>query len=296
MNCVICSCKKFSKIEKRVRDSIRHCVVKCEKCGHIQLSPIPSLIEEREFYNKNLQSKNISLPTKISDVSLNSYHDTKRRADFVSKYCSKKSRILDVGSGDGFFLKEMDKRGYEIMGLEVSNERRETSKRVAKVKVLDVDLTNKSITNENLGKFDCITLFHVLEHIINPVAFLQNIKKFIKTNGKIIIEVPNLKDALLLENKNYKDFYWQRAHLSYFYDNSLIKTIKKSGLLTKDVFFVQRYGLKNFMHWLVVGKPQIDEPIFQTNGKYKWLENYYKNYLCKSGKSDTLIVVAKVKI
>lgn len=296
MKCIICGCREFNRVEERVRDSSTHGIVKCKKCGFTQLYPLPSFSEEKEFYDRNLQSKNISSPDDLETIRLNSRYDTIRRADFVSNYCSFKDHILEIGSGDGFFLQEMEERGYDVMGLEVSKERRKTSKMVAKAKVLDINLMGELTTKEDLRKFDCVTLFHVLEHTLNPIFFLKTIKnKFIKKNGNIIIEVPNLKDLLISENKKYREFYWQRAHLFYFNDRTLTKIVEKAGFSVKKIYYIQRYGLENFMHWLMFGKPQISKPSFQTQGAYRWLEDYYKNYLCDVGKSDTIIIVAKPK-
>ncbi|OGZ75360.1 MAG: hypothetical protein A3I87_02785 [Candidatus Staskawiczbacteria bacterium RIFCSPLOWO2_02_FULL_39_8] len=293
MKCTLCGREKFNIVKKRIRDSHVHSVVTCKKCGLVQLSPRPSLKKEQEFYDKNLQSKNILSPTDIKTITLNSLHDTNRRADFVGKHCNKKSHILDIGSGDGLFLKEMEGRGYNITGLEVSKERRETSKKVAKAKVLDINLL-KDQPPADFKKFDGVTLIHVLEHIIDPVLFLQNIaKNFLKKDGSIIIEVPNLDDLLVVENKQYDAFYWQRGHVFYFNKKTLTQVVKKGGFLIKSFEYVQRYGLENFMHGQVKGKPQIDKPTFQIEGEYKWLEDYYKSYLCKIGKSDTMIIVIK---
>lgn len=295
MKCIICGSNIFSAISNRVRDSKSHRVVKCKKCGFIQLYPRPSLKEEQEFYDKNLQSKNIKLPDDLKIIQLNSLYDTKRRAEFVSNYCNTKDYILDVGSGDGFFLKEMQDRGYKILGIETSEERRKNSKKITDVEVLNINLLKNNFP-ENLKKFDCITLFHVLEHIFDPILFLKNIKNnFLKNSGKIIIEVPNIENLLVLDSKYYKKFHWQRGHLFYFNEKTLVKVVKKAGFSIKNTHYIQRYGLENFMQWFLIGKPQILKPNFHIEGKYKWLEDYYKNYLCKIGKSDTLLVVAENK-
>ena len=98
---------------------------------------------------------------------------------------------------------------------------------------------------------------------------------------------------LLNECKQYKDFYWQRAHLFYFNAKTLGKVVKNSNFEVFNISYVQRYSIENFMNWFMVGKPQIQEPIFTTKSTYEWLEDYYKNYLCKKRKSDTLVLIAK---
>lgn len=292
MNCIICGGEYFKTISERVRDSIKFKVVKCKNCGLLQLSPRPSINEDGEFYDQNCQSKNIGEPTSLKSMKKNSLDDTYRRADLVSEYISSSHNLLDIGSGYGFFLQEMHKRGYNITGIEISKEKRKISSRVSNVKVLDVNLIDD---NKELPTFDCITLFHVLEHISDPIHFLKVIKKHLGSDGKLIIEVPNIDDMLLWECEEYRNFYWQRAHLFYFNAKTLKEVVKESNFLTVDISYVQRYSLENFMNWFIVGKPQIMRPVFQTGDTYKWLEDYYKDYICKKGKSDTLILIATPK-
>lgn len=78
MNCIICEGKYFKPISKVVRDSIKHRVVKCKSCGLVQLSPMPSIGDDKDFYNRNLQSKNIKEPTDLKTIRENSLNDTNR--------------------------------------------------------------------------------------------------------------------------------------------------------------------------------------------------------------------------
>lgn len=291
MGCLLCSKNKFKKISNQVRDSKSHRIVKCEDCGLLQIWPLPPLSEEREFYAKDRQAKNIKVPTDIKTIKENFFPDNERRSEMISKIISKKSRILDVGSGYGFFLQAMLNKGFQnIVGSEISEERREISKKITKAKVFDINFLEE---NNSLEKFDCITLFHVLEHIRDPIYFLKNIKKVLKPRGTLIIEVPNCKDMLLSVSEEYRDFYWQLAHLSYFSEKNLKEIVKKSGLVLDDIIYVQRYGVENMMNWITEGVPQIKKPTFELMGSYGWLEKYYKNYLCKIRKSDTIILITK---
>lgn len=292
MKCIICQGKKFKKVSTRVRDSSKYKVVKCQNCSLLQLSPRPSAKEDREFYDQNYQSKNIGEPTDLKAIKKNYLEDAVRRGKMVSKYVQKNNSILDIGSGYGFFLQEMYGRGYDVVGIEISKERRKISSKVTKAKVLDINLYKNEA---DLPLFDCITLFHVLEHISDPVCFLKIIKKHLNKSGKLIIEVPNVEDMLVKASEEYRDFFWQRAHLFYFNAETLKKIVQKAGFLIDNIFYLHRYGIENFMNWFIFGKPQIEKPDFQTKSSYKWLEDYYKKHLCKIGKSDTLSLIAKPK-
>lgn len=288
--CAFCQSRNLKIFSKRVRDSLNHRVVKCKNCGLLQLFPLPTAEEDKKFYDQNRQVKNIKAPTNLSVIKRNSLDDTKRRVKMASSYVKKNQTVLDFASGYGFFVQEMKNLGYKAAGVEISAERRKASAKVTKAEIFNLNLLQDDTA---LPKFDCITLFHVLEHISAPVSFLKILKRHLNKNGKIIIEVPNADDMLLWSCQGYRDFYWQRAHLFYFNVKTLKKIIQKAGLSIVDISYVQRYGLENFMNWFISGQPQLQKPLFQTKSEYKWLEDYYKKCLSKTGKTDTLILIAK---
>jgi len=172
-SCIICQHTKFMLISSNVRDSKNHKIVKCKNCDHAQLFPIPSETELKKFNDENLQDKNIQYYGKISDYRRKSIDDTRRRAKLLKELIPKNKTILEIGSGHGFFLEIMKKNRYNIMGIEVSKEKRKLSKKIVSVPVLDEDIT------KNLPEFmvDVIVMFHVLEHLPNPIDLLENLKK-----------------------------------------------------------------------------------------------------------------------
>lgn len=285
--CIYCKSNSFLTISKRVRDSSKHSIIKCIKCHLVQLFPIPSSHDDKSFYNKGRQFTNIHKNFHIKTLRVNQRADTFRRANLISKLAPKKSIILDVGSGFGFFIEEMKKRDYCPQGIEISDFARNISQKITKEQVFDIDILRDSF----LKQYDVITMFHVLEHLSKPVIFLKKLKKMIAKPGKLIIEVPNLNDLMVSSNISYRQFYWQRAHLLYLNKETISILLESAGFSEYEFWYTQRYGLSNFMNWMMNNSPQIDKPTFETHGNYDWLENLYKKELIKTGKSDTLTVV-----
>jgi len=287
--CSLCKHKKFKIISKLVRDSPKHKVVKCLNCGHIQLSPFPKTISDKIYYNTDQPTKNIKLSFSVKNIEKRSSVDISRRLNLIKKFTPKYGSILEIGSGHGFLLKKLQESKFSVSGIEVSEERRNISKKVIpNVKVHDMDV------NGNLPKIEksnSIVMYQVLEHLVNPVSFLKNAKNLLSKNGKIIAEVPNIHDFQLNQNEYYKNWYWQRAHLHYFSPKILKQVFLKSGMKNVRILAVQRYGLENMFYWLLFKKPQIKNPSFKLNENYNWLENYFKKYLSKELTSDTIIAI-----
>jgi len=287
-SCIICQYTKFRLISSNVRDSKNHKILRCKNCEHVQLFPIPSETKLKKFNDENLQDKNIQYYGKISDYRSKSIDDTKRRAKLIKELVSKDKTILEIGSGHGFFLEIMKKNRYNIMGIEVSKEKRKLSKKIVPVPVLDVDLT------KNLPEFkvDVIVMFHVLEHLPNPIILLENLKKMMKPHGKLVIEVPNLNDLQLELENEYREWYWQLAHISYFTPKILKKLLRMVGFQHIRIFGVQRYSVENMFNWKLLGQPQLANPTYHLEKNYEWLNISYKKFLEKKLLSDTLIAVA----
>ena len=262
----------------------------CKNCGHVQLSPIPTLEEEKKFYDENLQDKNIGDVGSLKRAYNKMKADTIRRAKLVQKFTPKGGRILEIGSGHGFFLDVMNKKDYEILGIEISKEKRKFVKSVTNVKILNVNINE---TVPDIGPFDTIVFFHVLEHITNPELFLNNCKKLLKHNGCIIAEVPNYDDFQITLNKFYRNFYWQRAHLSYFNPKSITTIFKKSGLKNIKIIGTQRYSIENMINWRLTNKPQIDEPTYNLPRQYDWVELNYKKKIVDTLTCDTIICIGE---
>lgn len=293
-NCNLCDFQKFELVKSKLRDDkTKYKVYRCKNCSHIQLLPRPTRDEDKKFYDKNLQDKNRRKEIDYEKLQLNNLFDTKRHVRFIQSLCKDANcNLLDIGAGYGFFVNELYNSGYKnIIGVEVSDERRKLAIRHSAVQIIDFDVNRP---NKDIGRFNMITLFHVLEHMPDPILFLKNIKNLITSNGIIICEVPNVREMLLDNCKEYNDFYWIRAHLNYFSKETLLNCLKKAEYRYVEIKFQQRYGLMNLYNWLTTGKPQIEEPIFEIPEAYKKVESFYRQYLESIERSDAIIAIARV--
>jgi len=272
-----------------VRDSKKHKILKCKTCSHYLISPIPTKKDLQKLNDEFLQGKNTKYYGTISEYRNKMINDTERRVKFLKKFVTKKSRILEVGSGHGFFLEEMRKKGYNISGIEISKEKKQILKKVTTAKVHNVNLLDETL---DIEKVDVIVLFHVLEHIDDPIKLLKNLKKLLKKDGTLIVEVPNNDDFHLQHNPAYEKWYRQLAHISYFNPKTLKQSLQTAKFKNIKIQGIQRYGLENIFNWRFNGKPQLDKPSYSLDNNYQWLEDFYKSHLEKNLKSDAMIAIS----
>ncbi|MBI4067791.1 class I SAM-dependent methyltransferase [Candidatus Kaiserbacteria bacterium] len=162
--------------------------------------------------------------------------------------------LLDVGCSTGHFLHSLKGKVRTRVGLELSRDEVSFIRRNLDFPVYNVPIERAEIRE---GPFDVITALQVLEHVEDPIGFLQHIKKHLKKHGTLYLELPNLDDALLTayKVKEYEDFYYREPHLSYFSKDTLRRALTKAGF-EGEITTVQRYTLINHIHWITAHAPQ----------------------------------------
>lgn len=107
----------------------------------------------------------------------------------------KTNRILDVGSGYGFFLAEAKNRGFQVLGVEPSRAASEYCKKHFGIEVLAEDFLGATLP---AASFDVITLWNVLDHLENPLAILHEISRVLRPGGAVLIRLPNASFHILV--------------------------------------------------------------------------------------------------
>jgi 2-polyprenyl-3-methyl-5-hydroxy-6-metoxy-1,4-benzoquinol methylase len=139
------------------------------------------------------------------------------------------SRILELGPGKGAFLWWAKERGADVTGLEPSREFAEIL-RTSGLNIVEGALDDPKVSR--LGKFDVVTMFHVLEHFYEPVAALTRIQQLLVTNGLLAIEVPNI----LKPFRSLDRYFLRYVHLFQYSLQTLRLLLAKCGfvILTVD--------------------------------------------------------------
>jgi 2-polyprenyl-3-methyl-5-hydroxy-6-metoxy-1,4-benzoquinol methylase len=260
-------------------------VHKCESCQLVYLWPQPSNERLNKFYTHEYRDV-YSDPTPKerfnSDTS-----EAELRIARLNSYISTKSKILEVGSGSGAFLKKIEPSVNRVVGVEMDEASRNWFAAISNIPVYHM---LEDVPSEQ--EFDIIVAFHVLEHLADPVSFLNGLSKRLTTNGIIVIEVPNINDALLslYTIKEFEEFYFSIAHLTYFSNRTLAKCAELA-FLSCQIKGLQRYDLSNHIYWALNRKPG-GQGLFNTTVSKNTRTQYMRD-LEKSGQTDTLWGILK---
>lgn len=141
---------------------------------------------------------------------------------------SDRSRLLDIGSGDGAFVRfARDVLGYEAEGLEFDQQAIEQSREKGGV-IHHGTLPGSGLTPST---YDQITLSHVLEHLRDPVAALQEALALLRSGGRIWIQVPSLDGASNVTFGIHSRLLEPPRHLVMFGANTLKCLMEKIGFV-----------------------------------------------------------------
>ena len=214
-----------------------------------------------------------------------SFEDDERRKNQFLHIISDK-KWLDIGTGMGGILDLLRPFAKNVVAVEPQQKALELLKKEGFEVYQDI---SKVPTDD----FDIITLFHVFEHLTEPLQTLQMAHSKLKKGGKIIIEVPHANDFLLsfLDLNAFKDFTFWSEHLVLHNRQSLSTFLDKAGFKNIVIKGFQRHPLANHLHWLKEQKPggHINWNILRTDD----LDRAYAHLLNEMNMTDTLIAIAE---
>ncbi len=156
------------------------------------------------------------------------YYESKR--EDMLKYVPQNTKTtLEFGCGFGGFSSLLKERfNTESWAVEINKEAAQDA-----AKKLDKVINNDAAKSLNYlpdNYFDCIILFDILEHLIDPFSLLGALKTKLTKKGVIIASIPNIRyyrtlfDLVVKGNWDYKDQgVLDKTHLRFFTYKSIVK-------------------------------------------------------------------------
>lgn len=165
-------------------------IVECRRCRLLRLSPWPDPAELRGYYPDNYwYVPEMEAAGKwVERYRRMVLRDHTRFVGRVLRECGAKGPILDVGCGGGLFLRLMAERGLPVFGLDFCLQAASVALTQNGVPAVCGSLSHAPFLP---GGFAVVTMFHVLEHLYDPAAYLQSAHALLKSDGRLIVQVPN---------------------------------------------------------------------------------------------------------
>lgn len=204
--------------------------VSCSDCGLGRIDPLPSEHQLAEWYaTQYRQSYKSAVQPALRHVLRAGRNALLRwqwlrqnNADIAVTINKPNSQSLDIGSSSGEFVYLMQNLGFQAKGIEPHAGYATWAQSVLGIDVNNLTL-QQGMASEAAGSLDLISMFHVLEHLPEPVSALRKIGEKLKPEGLLYIEVPN---AMRLCSPRYMFF---RAHTLYFTGKTLRDLLQTAG-------------------------------------------------------------------
>ena len=196
-------------------------------------NPVPSEFASGQYYDTAGAEYYLS-PTKLeSDYATVRFE---RELNLFRRHFQS-GAVLDVGCSSGAFLYQLKQRfpgAYEIVGTDVSGAPLDYAESRG-VSVIRGDFLSHDFRDK---RFDAVTFWAVLEHLLEPKRFLEKALSILKPGAFCFVLVPNMSSlAVRAIGKRYRYIYPQ--HLNYF----TFQTLKK---LVDGMFEVASFRFTHF--------------------------------------------------
>lgn len=182
-----------------------------------------------------------------------------------------RGRLLDVGCGNGEFLIRARTLGWDVGGIEPDPAAARMAREISGIPVLAPTLEEAALLPDS---FDAITLSHVVEHLLDPVATLRECRRVLKPGGRLVLTTPNIES---LGHSTWKENWVgldPPRHILLFSPSGLRRCVEQAGLQV-----VELRTLARFASWMWVASRGIRRhghfPLqrLRNRGPWRWLES-----------------------
>lgn len=201
-------------------------VVSCARCDLRYTRPHPTEGELAALYRQEYYAPRKPRLLSWDALRLVLHHVVlwQRRSALLDR---RPGRVLDVGCGDGNFLASLKRRGWAVHGTDFSAAACELA-RGKGIAVQQGPLASAGFPDDF---FDVVSLWHVLEHLSEPLAELAEIRRILRDDGLLVVEVPDSASATLrLCRERWFPLDVPR-HLQHFTPATLEELLRRAGFV-----------------------------------------------------------------
>lgn len=193
-------------------------IVRCVRCGHMQLERMPSDADLGEAYE--IAASEVYVEEEAGQ------RETARTAlEQIERYTGGPGALVDLGCWVGFLLAEARDRGWRTLGVEPSSFASGLARDRLGLEVIQGDLLDAPVPE---GEWDAVVLGDVLEHVTQPGDALDRVTGLLRPGGVVYIALPDAGSRVATRLGAH---WWSviPTHVQYFTRASLATLLRRRG-------------------------------------------------------------------
>ncbi|MFX0136758.1 MAG: class I SAM-dependent methyltransferase [Candidatus Hodarchaeota archaeon] len=209
-------------------------VVKCNNCGlsYVNPRPAPEVINKLYIEDYTAEDNALIIPEMGNKhwkkILERVWH--KINGQYIDEiFYNAKGRVLDIGCWNGYLLLPLRKKGCEVYGIETN------PKYVDVCQQLGLNVFCGTLKDARFPDqfFDTVIMSQVVEHLASPKETMREIKRILRSEGKVLVFCPNAESYL----SKFFGKYWHGWHIPFHFYAFTKKTIQR---LAKETGFVEK--------------------------------------------------------
>lgn len=229
----------------------------CAACEAVWIDPRPSVSELSTIYPPTYYAYEMS--EKLSPFILKgkAFLDRLKLNTILKRMSKKPKSYLDVGCGDGRYLAQFAENGMakdNIFGIDLP------SSAIPKLRKAGFQIWEGRVedcVSIAPGSIDLITMFHVIEHVEDPIAVLRKLTEWLSPGGVLALETPNTSS---MDRRLFSSGWWGGFHIprhwTIFNAKSITRALEKVKLEPLGIVYQtgHSFWLNSFHHSLRYNK------------------------------------------
>ncbi|MBI4263000.1 MAG: class I SAM-dependent methyltransferase [Acidobacteria bacterium] len=203
-------------------------LVRCSACDLVYVSPT----FDEEHYRTVYASEDYQEIVRDLGIKSHAYRVERfgrERVGLMARHlAASRPRLLDVGCSTGFVVEAARDAGWDAAGIDLNPSAIE----FGVARGLDLRCAALEDAGFEAAGFDAVSLFDVLEHLLDPVRTLRACTRLLKRGGIVFLYVPNYDSASRLLMGKDAHFIWPTHHLNYYTPATLRDLMAREGLET----------------------------------------------------------------